>query len=177
MKSEAQSESRPDTNGSDGGGHTGTTGGIPRPMLAAPAPPGQEYEVAHPDGGSRAWLVIFGATTSMAATYGLMTGVGLFQVYWKEHQLKSYSSTEIAWIISVFGFLDILLAGPAGVLFDRWGARKLLFPAGAVYFSAFLGLAFSSKFEHFMGCFIVAGVSAGECTSYFSCQRAFGTGH
>lgn len=66
----------------------------------------------------------------MAATYGLMIGAGLFQVYWKEHQLKSYSTTQIAWIISVFGFLGILLAGAAGVLFDRWGGRKLLFRAG-----------------------------------------------
>ena len=133
--------------------------------------------MTHPDGGTRAWLVILGTTTSMAATYGLMTGVGLFQVYWKEHQLKAYSATDIAWIIAAFGFLTILLAGPAGVVFDRWGARRLLFPAGAVYFLAFLGLAFSSKFEHFMGCFIVAGVSAGEwlSISVCVCHAAVGT--
>lgn len=131
-------------------------------MLAFPVTPSQEEEVEHPDGGARAWVVVFGTTLSMAATYGLMTGVGLFQVYWKENQLKDYSAINIAWIISVFGFLTILLAGPAGVLFDHWGARKLLFPAAAVYFGSFLGLAFSSMFEQFMGCFIVAGVSAGK---------------
>lgn len=131
-------------------------------MLAVPVAPSHEEEVEHPDGGTRAWVVIFGTTLSMAATYGLMTGVGLFQVYWKENQLKEYSATDIAWIISIFGFLTILLAGPAGFLFDLWGARRLLFPAAAVYFMAFLGLAFSSKFEQFMGCFIVAGASAGK---------------
>lgn len=134
-------------------------------MLAVPVPPTDEDDGTHLDGGARAWVVIFGATISMAATYGLMTGVGIFQVYWKENQLESYSTTDIAWITSIFGLLSILLAGPVGVLFDRWGARKLLFLSGAVYFSAFLGLAFSRKYEHFLGCFIVAGVSVGKFVS------------
>lgn len=168
MKSQTQtpSTSRPTSYGGGPCSGTATSSIIPGPMLAVPVPPIEEDDDTHPDGGTRAWVVIFGATISMAATYGLMTGVGIFQVYWKENQLRSFSTTYIAWITSVFGFLAILLAGPVGVLFDRWGARKLLFLSGAVYFAAFLGLAFSWKYEHFMGCFIVAGISVGKLFLY-----------
>jgi len=130
------------------------------PRETAPVPVVGDEPGTYPDGGLRAWIVVLGSTAVMVPTYGLMTAVGLFQVYWKEHQLSSYSNPEIAWIISIFGFLDIFLSGPAGFLFDRVGARRLLLPASVVYFSAYLGLAFSSRYEHFMACFVIAGSSA-----------------
>ncbi|SPN97011.1 related to monocarboxylate transporter [Cephalotrichum gorgonifer] len=165
MKSQTPSGSRSNSDGNGTGDNSGALAAIPDLVLARPATPTEEDNITYPDGGTRAWAVVLGSAINMAATYGLMTGVGLFQVYWKEHQLKEYSPTDIAWIISVFGFLDIFAAGPAGVLFDRWGARRLLFPAGAVYFASFVGLAFSTKYEQFMGCFIVAGVSASFITT------------
>lgn len=95
------------------------------------------------------------------ATYGILSSIGLFQTYWQEHQLAEEDSTDISWILSMFGFLDCLVAAPFGVLFDQYGSRLLL-PAGCtVYLASFVGLAFATTYSHFMACFVVAGLSAG----------------
>lgn len=107
---------------------------------------------------------MLGSLCLIVPTYGLMSSIGLFQVYWQLHQLSDsarYSPTQISWIISVFGFLTVFLGVQAGVLFDRFGARSLLVAGSAVYVAAFLGLAFSSKYAHFMACLAAAGVGAG----------------
>ncbi|KAF6813622.1 hypothetical protein CSOJ01_04506 [Colletotrichum sojae] len=101
----------------------------------------------------------------MIPTFGLMTAVGIFHVYWKENQLKDWSNTNILWIISVFGFLAVLLCGPFGVLFDKYGPRWLMTPAATVYCVSFLGIAFSSQYWQFLLCFSTAGVSAAALTT------------
>ncbi|KAK1492682.1 hypothetical protein CCUS01_13959 [Colletotrichum cuscutae] len=114
------------------------------------------------DGGWGAWSVLVGSTAFMIPTFGLMTTVGIFQVYWKENQLAPWSNTDISWIISIFGFLSVLLCGPFGILFDTFGPRWLATPATIVYSAAFLGVAFSSQYWQFMVCFCAAGISAGR---------------
>lgn len=95
-------------------------------------------------------------------TYGLLSSIGLFRTYWHRHVLGAHSEGDIAWIISVFGFLDCLFAAPSGILFDRYGPRRLL-PLGCVaYVAAFIGLAFSTTYAQFMGCMALAGVAAGR---------------
>lgn len=94
-------------------------------------------------------------------TYGLLSSIGLFQPYWHQHVLQNSAGGDIAWIISLFGFLDCLFAAPAGILFDRYGLRWLL-PIGCVaYVAAFIGLAFASTYSQFMSCMALAGISAG----------------
>ncbi|UQC80423.1 uncharacterized protein CLUP02_05906 [Colletotrichum lupini] len=117
------------------------------------------------DGGWRAWSVLVGSTAFMIPTFGLMTTVGIFQVYWKENQLAPWSNTDISWIISIFGFLSVLLCGPFGILFDTFGPRWLVTPATIVYSAAFLGVAFSSQYWQFMVCFCAAGISAAALTT------------
>lgn len=102
-----------------------------------------------------------------APIYGLLSSVGLFQTYWRNHQLSVYSESEISWIISVFGFLDCFFGGPSGLLFDRYGVRWLLPLASIVYVASFIGLGFSSTYGQFMGCLSVAGMSAGEYVFFF----------
>ena len=48
-----------------------------------------------PEGGTEAWLVVFGSFCVIAATYGLMSSVGLFQAYCKSDILgiKLFYST------------------------------------------------------------------------------------
>ena len=95
-------------------------------------------------------------------TYGLLSSIGLLQTYWHTGVLQEWSEGDIAWIISLFGFLDCLLAAPAGVLFDRYGTRWLLPLGCAAYTAAFVGLAFCTTYAQFVGCMVVAGVAAGE---------------
>ena len=105
--------------------------------------------------------VIVGSLCLTIPTYGLMSAWGLFQVYWQDHQLSSYSAPQVAWIGSVFGFLDCFLDLPCGMALDRWGARAML-PAGcAVYWVCFLSLAWCETYGALIGCLAIAGVSAG----------------
>jgi len=137
----------------------------PEIVEVAHSPGGANEESAlttYPDGGVRAWLVVVGSTAVLTSTYGLMTAGGLFLTFWKESQLAEYTETEIAWIIAMFVFLDSLVSGPAGLLFDKFGAQRLLFPCGLIYGFSFLGLSFSTTYAHFMTCFVVGGIFGGE---------------
>lgn len=101
-------------------------------------------------------------------TYGLLSSIGLFQTYWHGTVLRGsgHSEGDVAWVISVFGFLDCLFAAPAGVLLDRSshgtpGRWPLLLLGCAAYVAAFAGLAWARTYAQFMGCMVVAGVAAG----------------
>lgn len=137
----------------------------------SPAPNGscQAQYAFELDIGLRPWKVVLGCFCLSVAIYGLLSSIGLFQTYWHDHQLSEYTESEISWIISIFGFLDCFFAGPSGFLFDQYGPRWLLPVASIVYVSSFVGLAFSTTFAHFMGCFTVAGVFAGTSCSHDCC--------
>jgi hypothetical protein len=117
------------------------------------------------DSGWRPWSVVVGSFCLTVATYGLLSSIGLFQTYWLGHQLSAVSSSDIAWIPAVFGFLDAVFDMPAGILYDAYGASILLPVASVVYLASFVGLAFSATYSQFMACFVVAGVSAGKYSS------------
>ncbi|TPX07019.1 uncharacterized protein E0L32_011087 [Thyridium curvatum] len=129
-------------------------------------------------------LVVVGSFCLTVATYGLMSAMGLCQVYWQEHQLSHLSPTEISWIGSVFAFLDCLLGLPFGLVFDRWGSRFVLPAASVVYWLSLLSLAWCTTYGHFMACFIIAGISGAVPTTvafcvidhWFSRHRAFAMG-
>ncbi len=110
----------------------------------------------------RPWKVVAGCFWLTVPTYGLLSSIGLLQTYCHTEVLREWSEGDIAWIISLFGFLDCLLAAPAGVLFDRYGTRWLLPLGCAAYAAAFVGLAFCTTYAQFLGCMVVAGVAAGE---------------
>ncbi|KAK4449505.1 hypothetical protein QBC34DRAFT_448853 [Podospora aff. communis PSN243] len=121
------------------------------------------------DAGFRPWKVVIGCFCLTVAVYGLLSSIGLFQTYWRGHQLRHKAESEISWVISVFGFLDCFCGVLDGVLFDRFGIRRLLPLASVVYVAAFVGLAFSSTSGQFMGCFVVAGIAAAPPTTIAFC--------
>ncbi|KAB5580463.1 major facilitator superfamily domain-containing protein [Coniochaeta sp. 2T2.1] len=122
------------------------------------------------DRGLRPWLTVWGSFCLTVATHGLLSAIGLFQTYWRGHQLAGdYSDSSISWIPSMFGFLACFFASPAGVLFDLYGSSVLLPVSSAVYLLSFLGLAWSATYAQFMACFVVAGIAAaGPTTVAFS---------
>ncbi|KAF9879108.1 MFS monocarboxylate [Colletotrichum karsti] len=117
------------------------------------------------DRGCRAWCVVVGSTAIMIPTFGLMTTIGIFQVIWKSNQLSARSNTEISWIISIYGFLAVLLCGPFGAVFDKYGPRWILTPAATLYAASFLGVAFCTQYWQFFLCFSFAGVGAAALTT------------
>ena len=53
---------------------------------------------AFPDGGTKAWLSVAGASACLFVSFGWINCIGVFQEYYSTHQLQQYNASEIAWI-------------------------------------------------------------------------------
>lgn len=58
-----------------------------------------------PDGGLKAWLVVFGGWCALFCTFGLINCVGVFVEYYARGPLSQYSVSVVSWITSVQVFL------------------------------------------------------------------------
>lgn len=147
----------------------------------------QSYSTAmsFPEGGLRAWLVVFSSFCLIAATFGMTSSIGLFQSYWQSHQLSSYSSRDIGWISSTQIFLTLFLGVQVGPLFDRYGPRWLTLIGSVGCVSYLLLLGQCTTYWHFLLCFgILGGVSGAILTTvalsvishWFKARRGLATG-
>ncbi|CAK3990600.1 monocarboxylate permease [Lecanosticta acicola] len=82
-----------------------------------PSPPFNPRE--NPDGGTQAWLTVFGAFLTLFCSFGWINTIGVWQAYYETHQLAQYTSSEIAWIPSLEAFMMFFLGPWAGDLLDR----------------------------------------------------------
>lgn len=71
---------------------------------------------SYPDRGLRAYSIVLGAWLALFPASGLLNSTGVFQAWLFEHELRSYSEAQIAWIFSVFGFLFFFGGVQAGQL-------------------------------------------------------------
>ncbi|KAH8815443.1 MFS monocarboxylate transporter [Xylogone sp. PMI_703] len=138
-----------------------------------------------PEGGTKAWLVIFGSFCIICGTFGLISSVGLFQAYWQEHQLSSYTSRDIGWISAVNVFLNLILGVQIGPLFDRYGPRELIAVGSVLYVVSLVVLAECSKYWHFILAYgVLSGASSAFLTTtalsvvahWFEVKRGFASG-
>ncbi|KAL0563378.1 hypothetical protein V5O48_018691 [Marasmius crinis-equi] len=99
-------------------------------------------ELMIPDGGVRAWLIVFGAMCNNFSTwvlpryhydqvlnglsFGLINSWGTFQAYYEENLLSDSSPSSIAWIGSVQYSLTFLPGLLAGRLFDLGYFRHMI---------------------------------------------------
>ncbi|KAJ5403420.1 hypothetical protein N7509_003291 [Penicillium cosmopolitanum] len=113
---------------------------------------GDEYEEKYPDGGLKAWLVVVGAFAMLICTFGMMSSVGVLQSYWQTHQLKSYPSSTVGWIPSVFVFFNLMLGIQIGPMFDRYGPRWIILTGSLLYVLSFFLLAECKEYYQFMLC-------------------------
>lgn len=103
-----------------------------------------------PEGGFRAWLVVSGSAASMFCTFGYLTGFGyvpsvlvgfsirrtkrqdrIYQQWYGENQLKSYTQSDISWIGSVQIFLTFAGGLVGGPVLDRYGSVVCAVPSHA----------------------------------------------
>ncbi|KAJ7580774.1 major facilitator superfamily domain-containing protein [Mycena floridula] len=128
---------------------------------------GQAGDVAkaideYPDGGLRAWLIVFGTACGTFSTFGYVNTWGVFQSYYEETLLKDYSPSTIAWIGSVQYALIFLPALVTGRLFDLGYFRLPLLCATIVMTVAVFLVAECTKYWHFILCQGIAiGLSSG----------------
>lgn len=80
----------------------------------------------YPEGGLRAWLVVFGSFISMVAAFGILNSFGTFQSYLSEHQLRGYDQSTIGWIFSLYVFFTFFCGVQIGPIFDAKGPRVLI---------------------------------------------------
>ncbi|KAI0136127.1 MFS general substrate transporter [Hypoxylon sp. NC0597] len=82
-----------------------------------------EDDADFPEGGLKAWLVVFGSFCAMISVYGIINSAAVFESYFSTHQLAGYDSSTIGWIFSVYLFIVFFFGIQVGPIFDRYGPR------------------------------------------------------
>lgn len=115
----------------------------------------------YPEGGLRAWMVVFGSWCGMLPAFGLMNTMGVFEDWLSTHQLQGRSRSSVAWIFSVYVFflffggvqsgafrccsscvqLADIVQGP---LFDAFGLRCVLIPGSTGLVASIMILSVAS---------------------------------
>ena len=108
------------------------------------------YGNTYPEGGLRAWLVVYGAFSGMTAGFGLMNTVGTFQAYLSTHQLASESPSTIGWIFSLYTFLAFFCGIQIGPFFDAKGPRLLVVAGTVCLIGGTFGVAESTGMSFYL---------------------------
>ncbi|KAH7148862.1 major facilitator superfamily domain-containing protein [Dactylonectria macrodidyma] len=103
-------------------------------------------ESAIPDGGLRAWLVVFGGFLNFTTSFGLMNSFGVFQTFYARNLLSNEDRSTVAWIGGVQLFMMFIGGLVCGPLFDRWGARRIMIPGAAICLLSYITASFSDQF-------------------------------
>jgi hypothetical protein len=80
-----------------------------------------EDELAYPEGGIEAWLVVLGGWCGMFCSLGIASTLATFQAYVLENQLSSYSASQVGWTFSIWTFLTFAYFIYVDPLFDVYG--------------------------------------------------------
>ncbi|GMG19079.1 unnamed protein product [Ambrosiozyma monospora] len=106
----------------------------------------EEYEsnsddepIEYPDGGFRAYTVVFGSFLGMVACFGLFNSTGAIQAYLNLHQLKGVSNSLSSIIFSVFTGCAYLVVILSGVLFDEYGSNTPVIIGSIFLFAGIFG--------------------------------------
>ena len=121
-------------------------------------PSNPEEELTYPEGGLQAWLVVFGGWCGIFCSLGIANTLATFQAYLSEHQLASYSSSQIGWIFSIWTFLTFACGIYTGPLFDVYGPRWLVLPGSICVILMIFLLGVCTAYWHFI---IVFGIIGG----------------
>lgn len=89
-------------------------------------PPGPPGITSPPNGGTQAWLQVFGTFGVFFNTWGLLNTFGVFQTYYETGELFVEPSSNISWVGSVQAFLVLVGGLVSGPLYDRGFLRFLV---------------------------------------------------
>ncbi|KAF9461812.1 MFS general substrate transporter [Collybia nuda] len=115
-----------------------------------------------PDGGWRAWLVVFGAMCNTFSTFGFVNSWGTFQAYYQQNTLRDSPPSNIAWIGSIQYSLIFLPAVFVGRLFDLGHFRSIFLTSSAVLIASTFLIAQCTEYWQFLLCQgFAAGLACG----------------
>ncbi|OAA59581.1 major facilitator superfamily transporter [Niveomyces insectorum RCEF 264] len=142
---------------------------------AAAAPPGGPppglRPADFPDGGLRAWSVVFGGWCGLFCTFGLINCIGVFETYYVNGPLAHYSQGTISWILSLEAFVMSFGGLVFGRLFDTYGPRWLLVGGTVVYVFGLMMTSLASQYYQFL---LAQGVCAavGSSAIFNACMAS-----
>lgn len=114
-----------------------------------------------PDGGTEAWLVVFGGWCCYLSSYGWLSSIGVFQTYYEQDLLRSYSPSTIAWILSVQAFVLTGMAPINGKIFDNYGSNALIWIGSFLHIFGIMMLSLSTQYyQVFLAQSICSGIGA-----------------
>ncbi|GJE90694.1 MFS general substrate transporter [Phanerochaete sordida] len=105
-----------------------------------------------PEGGSKAWLIVFGAALGNASTFGYVNAWGIFQTYYQQTLLSHTSPSTIAWIGSIQYALTFMPGLFVGQLFDRGYLKGPLFASSIGLVVSTLLVAQCTTYWQFLLC-------------------------
>ncbi|KAJ7493780.1 MFS general substrate transporter [Mycena latifolia] len=150
-----------------------------------PSTPAASDSDDFPDGGFRAWAVVFGAFWTAFSTWGYISSWGIFQVYYQQVVLRHSTPSEISWIGSIQRCIIFLPGVLVGRLFDI-GYFRIPFATGSILIivATFL-IPLCKVYWHFilcqgfmigMGCGITYGISTTAITHWWKKRRGLAFG-
>ena len=126
------------------------------PGAASITPPiAPQPEATYPEGGLRAWLVVFGSFSGMLACFGLtMNAGGVLEAYISTHQLAGCDPSAVGWLFSIYIFFSFFCGLQIGPIFDAKGPRWLIFLGSVFLIAGNFGMASSTRksFEEYKTC-------------------------
>ena len=118
-------------------------------ILVLPDP--TENEVSdYPEGGLKAYSVVFGSFLGLIANFGIMNSVGAIQAYIATHQLAGVNASTVSWIFSIYMSLSFAVGILVGPYFDARGSFRLLAGGCVLEFIGFMGVAQSRTVWQFI---------------------------
>ncbi|KAK0664219.1 Aspyridones efflux protein apdF [Lasiodiplodia hormozganensis] len=113
-----------------------------------------------PEGGFRAWSVVFGSWCAMVAAFGMLNSMGVIHAWLSSHQLSNHSYAEIGWIFSTFTFLVYFGSVQIGPVFDTYGLKYTLIPGCVgLVISVFLFSICKEYWQYMLDWGILGGIS------------------
>jgi len=119
--------------------------------------------IFQPDGGSRAWMQVFGSFLINIANWGLINSFGVFQTYYATELLRNHSQADIAWIGTVQGALLLIVGVIAGPVFDKGYFRTAGIIAGLGLVFGLIMLSLATEYYQVM---LSQGVLLGICSGF-----------
>ncbi|RAL15732.1 MFS general substrate transporter [Aspergillus homomorphus CBS 101889] len=145
----------------------------------------QPQNACYAEGGSRAWLVVFGAWCALVPAWGIMNTAGVLYLWTSTHQLKNYPESSYGWIYSAYGFFVYFAGAPMGMIFDAWGPTYLVVMGSLGMVVSLICFSFSNEYyQVFLSLSVLGGLSASALSTsalatiwhWFDRRRAFATG-
>ncbi|EED16307.1 monocarboxylate permease, putative [Talaromyces stipitatus ATCC 10500] len=127
----------------------------------ATAAPAARAAPEQPEGGTKAWLSVLGASAALFTSFGWTNCIGLFQDEYQTHQLKQYSSSTVSWITSVQFFFMLGMAPVAGKIFDSYGPRVPVLIGSILHvFGIMMTSLCKEYYQFFLSQSVVSGIGA-----------------